>query len=85
MSNAGVTIEADLYCPEHGDQPTAYTGCSCEGRAILNLRRRAERAEQQVAAVRALAKDADASGRHINGYGYVLARELQAIVEANDV
>lgn len=32
----------DPYCPEHGDRPTTYTGCSCEARAALDAAHFAE-------------------------------------------
>jgi sugar phosphate isomerase/epimerase len=38
-------------------------------------------AEAKVARVRTLADEADASGRHINGYGYVLLRDLRAAID----
>lgn len=44
---AGVLIPADPYCPKHGNQPTAYTKCSCEGLHTFTMQRRAESAEAE--------------------------------------
>ena len=42
---------------------------------------RAEKAEAAIERVRALCDEADHSGRHVNGYGYVLLRPLRAALD----